>query len=266
MERFAALERRVCELARQAGEKIMQFYEAGAVITWKKDASPLTSADSASHAFLMEALRFLTPEIPVVSEESNEAINGFVAANTSFWLVDPLDGTKEFIKRTSQFTVNVAFIEAGQPMVGVVYAPALKLIYYGSKNSGSWRKAGAERPARISTRRADASRMSVVASKDHAGPLVSAMLARLRNPQLQSMGSSLKFCLAAEGKADIYLRDLPTMEWDAAAAQCVVEAAGGGVYSLDGEPLRYGKPGLKNPAIMTVGDTRVDWRRLIAQV
>jgi len=197
----------------KSGEKIMQFYEAGAAVTWKKDASPLTSADSASHVFLTEALRFLTPEIPVVSEESNEAINGFVAANTSFWLVDPLDGTKEFVKRTSQFTVNVALIEAGQPMVGVVYAPALKLIYYASKNSGSWRQAGAKLPTRISTRRADASRMSVVAGKDHAGPLIEAMPSRLTNPQLRSMGSSLKFCLVAEGKADLYLRDLPTMEW-----------------------------------------------------
>jgi 3'(2'), 5'-bisphosphate nucleotidase len=102
-----------------------------------------------------------------------------------------------------------------------------------------------------------------VASKDHAGPLVSAMLAGLTNPRLRSMGSSLKFCLVAEGKADLYLRDLPTMEWDTAAAQCIVEAAGGGVYLLNGEPLRYGKSGLKNPTIMTVGDNRFDWRSLI---
>lgn len=242
----------------------MHFYEGGASVTWKRDASPLTSADSASHDFLMEALRSLTPEIPVISEESDETINGFVAAGTSFWLVDPLDGTKEFIKGTNEFTVNVALIEAGQPAMGVVYAPALNLIYYGSRDSGSWRKAGAEAATPISVRRADALRMSVVASKDHAGPLVGAMLARLTSPQLQSMGSSLKFCLVAEGKADLYLRDLPTMEWDTAAAQCVVEAAGGGVYSLDGKPLGYGKGDLRNPAIMTVGDLQYDWLALIS--
>lgn len=264
MERLATLNPQVCELVREAGEKIMHFYEGGASVTWKRDASPLTSADSASHDFLMEALRSLTPEIPVISEESDETINGFVAAGTSFWLVDPLDGTKEFIKGTNEFTVNVALIEAGQPAMGVVYAPALNLIYYGSRDSGSWRKAGAEPATPISVRRADVLRMSVVASKDHAGPLVGAMLARLTSPQLQSMGSSLKFCLVAEGKADLYLRDLPTMEWDTAAAQCVVEAAGGGVYSLDGKPLSYGKDDLRNPAIMTVGDLQYDWLALIS--
>ena len=118
----------------------------------------------------------------------------------------------------------------------------------------------------IWTRRADTSQFAVVASKDHAGPLVSAMLARLNHPELRSMGSSLKFCLVAEGKADIYLRDLPTMEWDTAAAQCIVKAAGGGVYSLNGEPLRYGKPDLKNPAIMTVGDTSFDWGSLVSDL
>ena len=129
---------------------------------------------------------------------------------------------------------------------------------------GAWRQAGSEPPTPIRTRAADSSQFGVVASKDHAGPLVNAMLARLTNPQLRSMGSSLKFCLVAEGKADIYLRDLPTMEWDTAAAQCIVEAAGGGVYSLNGELLPYGKPGLKNPAIITVGDTSFDWRLLVS--
>src|ERR1700730_4747087 len=142
MEQLATLNGQVCELARQAGEKIMRFYEGGAAVTWKKDASPLTSADSASHDFLMESLRSLTPEIPIISEESDEVINGFVAAGNSFWLVDPLDGTKEFVKGTHEFTVNVALIEAGQPVMGVVYAPALNLVYYGARNSGSWRKAG----------------------------------------------------------------------------------------------------------------------------
>jgi 3'(2'), 5'-bisphosphate nucleotidase len=211
----------------------------------------------------MQSLKSLMPEAAVISEESEEATNGSIDSGRSSWLVDPLDGTKEFLKGTNEFTVNVALMEAKLPVLGVVHAPALSLTYYGVRNLGSWRQVDDEPPTPISTRCADSSELGVVASKDHAGPLVRAMLARLIRPQLQSMGSSLKFCLVAEGKADVYLRDLPTMEWDTAAAQCIVEAAGGGVYSLDGQPLRYGKPGLKNPAIMTVGDVRFDWRPLI---
>jgi 3'(2'), 5'-bisphosphate nucleotidase len=264
MAHLDTLNAQVCELARQAGQKIMRFYEGGAAVTWKRDASPLSSADRASHDFLVESLKAVTPEATIVSEESDEAMNGFLDGATLFWLVDPLDGTKEFLKGTNQFTVNIALIEAGQSVFGVVHAPALNLTYHGMRGFGSWRQDGADAPTPISTRRADSAQLSVVASKDHAGPLVSAMLARLRGPQLQSLGSSLKFCLVAEGKADLYLRDSPTMEWDTAAAQCIVEAAGGGLYSLDTKPLRYGKPGLKNPAIMIVGDVHFDWLPLVS--
>ena len=263
MEPLVILNSEVCELAREAGKQIMRFYEAGTKVTLKKDASPLTAADRASHDFLMQSLKSLMPEAAVISEESEEATNGSIDTGGSSWLVDPLDGTKEFLKGTNEFTVNIALMEAELPVLGVVHAPALSLTYYGGRNLGSWRQVDDEPPTPISTRCADSSELGVVASKDHAGPLVRVMLARLIRPQLQSMGSSLKFCLVAEGKADVYLRDLPTMEWDTAAAQCIVEAAGGGVYSLDGQPLRYGKPGLKNPAIMTVGDAQFDWRPLI---
>jgi len=263
MEPLVILNSEVCELAREAGKQIMRFYEAGTKVTLKKDASPLTAADRASHDFLMQSLKSLMPEAAVISEESEEATNGSIDTDRFSWLVDPLDGTKEFLKGTNEFTVNIALMEAELPVLGVVHAPALSLTYYGGRNLGSWRQVDDEPPTPISTRCADSSELGVVASKDHAGPLVRVMLARLIRPQLQSMGSSLKFCLVAEGKADVYLRDLPTMEWDTAAAQCIVEAAGGGVYSLDGQPLRYGKPGLKNPAIMTVGDAQFDWRPLI---
>lgn len=264
MDPLLRLNSEVCGLTRQAGAKIMRFYECEAAVTWKKDASPLTAADQASHDFLVNSLQLLMPGAVVISEESDEAMNGLLDGARMAWLVDPLDGTKEFLKGTNEFTVNVALMEAGLLVLGVVHAPALGLTYYGGRNFGSWRQVGEEPPIPISTRRADPSKLAVVASKDHAGPLVSAMLARLTSPRLQSMGSSLKFCLVAEGKADLYLRDLPTMEWDTAAAQCIVEVAGGDVYSLDGQPLRYGKPGLKNPAIMTVGDRQFDWRSLIS--
>jgi 3'(2'), 5'-bisphosphate nucleotidase len=262
MERRIGLVRTACELARKTGDRIRYFYEHGSAVTWKQDSSPLTSADSASHDFLVKSLRSLTPDVPIVSEESDEPTNYSLHIAERFWLVDPLDGTKEFIKRTNEFTVNLALIEERQPVLGVVHAPALGRTYYGLRNSGAWcQTRGSE--TRISSRRANRAQLAIVASKDHAGPLVSAMLARVAHPQLQSMGSSLKFCLVAEGKADIYLRDLPTMEWDTAPAQCIVEAAGGRVCSLDRQPLHYAKPGWKNPAIMTVGDSQFDWRPLV---
>jgi 3'(2'), 5'-bisphosphate nucleotidase len=264
MERLTDLTSQMGALARQAGEEIMRFYHNGTSVTFKMDRSPLTAADEASHAFLVKSLQELLPDAPVVSEESEGAMDRSIGNSTLFWLVDPLDGTKEFVKRTNEFTVNIALMEDQAAVLGVVHAPALNITYYGGRQFGAWYQAGAEPPRPIATRRADPSQLAVVASKDHAGPLVDAMLARLTNPQLKSMGSSLKFCLVAKGAADLYLRDLPTMEWDTAAAQCIVEAAGGGVFSLDGEPLRYGKPGLKNSAIITVGDTRLDWRRLIS--
>jgi 3'(2'), 5'-bisphosphate nucleotidase len=264
MERLAELLPEVCDLAVRAGEKVMCFYRNGADVSFKADASPLTAADKASHGFLMKSLHELLPDAPVVSEESDGATDSAIDHTKLFWLVDPLDGTKEFVKKTNEFTVNIALMKERFPVLGVVYAPALNLTYYGGREIGAWRQTGDDPPTPITTRRADSSQLGIVASKDHAGPMVSAMLGRLTNPKLQSMGSSLKFCLVAEGKADLYLRDLPTMEWDTAAAQCIVEAAGGGVYSLDGEPLRYGKFGLKNPPIMTIGDSQLDWRPLIS--
>jgi 3'(2'), 5'-bisphosphate nucleotidase len=259
--------RQICEAVYEAGQKVMQFYQGDTDVTFKKDNSPLTAADRASHRFLLQALRDVTPGIDVVSEESGERrFSPFVGCK-SWWLVDPLDGTKEFIKGTNEFTVNAALVESGRPVLGIVHAPALDLTYYAIREFGAWRQADNEPARPIFAKPVGSShQFEVVASKDHAGPLVTAMLARLTNPQLRSMGSSLKFCLVAEGKADIYLRDLPTMEWDTAAAQCIVEAAGGAIYSLNGEPLRYGKPDLKNPAIMTVGDPRFEWRPLISNL
>jgi 3'(2'), 5'-bisphosphate nucleotidase len=179
MDKLARLTTQVCDFATQAGEKIMDFYEGGAEVTWKEDASPLTSADSASHDFLVESIRSLTPEVPIISEESEEAADGLIGHAKWFWLVDPLDGTKEFLKGTNEFTVNVALVEEGRPILGVVHAPALRLTYYGARNSGSWRKNGDGAPTPVSARRADPARLSVVASRDHAGPLVEKMLTRL---------------------------------------------------------------------------------------
>ncbi|HWD19988.1 MAG TPA: 3'(2'),5'-bisphosphate nucleotidase CysQ [Verrucomicrobiae bacterium] len=243
---------KVCNLAREAGERIMPFYRAALTVKSKEDRSPLTEADLASHRFLVGALPDLLPGVPVISEESENAASAALPAR--FWLVDPLDGTKEFLKGTNEFTVNIALVKDGHPILGVVYAPALDLTYYGTLVTGAWRRVGAQAASRFTARRANPAGLAIVASKDHAGPLVADLLKKYPAASLRSMGSSLKFCLVAEGSADIYLRDVPTMEWDTAAAHCVVEAAGGIICLLDGSPLVYGKPGLKNPSIITLGD------------
>jgi 3'(2'), 5'-bisphosphate nucleotidase len=255
-----ALVQELCALAEQAGVETMRFYGGRTSVTQKSDSSPLTDADRASHDFLMRALPGLMPGVQVISEESVDPTHLLVNAEGLFWLVDLLDGTKEFLKGTGQFTVNIALIEGRRPVAGVVHAPAIGITYFADLENGAFRKQHSEAPIPIRCQRANREHLRVVASKDHAGPLVAAMLARLPNVELKSMGSSLKFCLVAEGAADVYLRDVPTMEWDTTAAQCIVEAAGGKICTLDGQPLRYGKPGLKNSAIITIGDPDLPWQ------
>jgi 3'(2'), 5'-bisphosphate nucleotidase len=250
----------VHELVSAAGQAVLKFYGSSARVTHKADNSPLTEADQASHQLLEAGLRPLLANCPVVSEESASSV-AEPPKNGRYWLVDPLDGTKEFLKGTGEFTVNVALIEGSKAILGCVHAPVLNLTYFAERDQGAFRQSSEHEPAAIRTRvlPTDPSRLVVVASKDHAGPKVAAMMAKLPGASLANMGSSLKFCLVAEGKADLYLRDLPTMEWDTAAAQCVVETAGGGVYELSGQALGYGKTALRNPAIMTVGDPNSAW-------
>jgi 3'(2'), 5'-bisphosphate nucleotidase len=257
MNQIATLIPQTLDFALEAGRRVLCFYRKERTDTLKADSSPLTAADLASHEYLVSALLPLLPGVPVISEESEQKAGTSVPSR--FWLVDPLDGTKEFIKATDEFTVNIALVDSGIPILGVVHAPALHCTYYAATGQGSWMMIDGHSPVPISSRRWNADQAALVASKDHAGPLVKTLLGHLPQASLQSMGSSLKFCLVAEGKADIYLRDLPTMEWDTGAAQCVVETAGGSVCSLDGRPLRYGKPDLRNPAIITCGDSRLDW-------
>jgi len=260
-----ALTKEIQVLAEKAGQRAMRFYKEIGAITLKQDSSPLTDADRASHQFLIESLPQLVPGVPVISEESSDPTTTLRDATERFWLVDPLDGTKEFLKGTGEFTVNIALVEHGRPVAGVVHAPALGLSYLADLENGAFRKNLNGSPVAIHIQRANRDALKVVASKDHAGPLVQKMLAQLPNAELKSMGSSLKFCLVAEGSADIYLRDVPTMEWDTAAAQCIVEAAGCQILTLDGQPLRYGKSSLKNPSIVTVGDPGLDWKAFIGE-
>lgn len=254
----------IIQIAREAGEQILTCYTAAPEFQLKQDRSPLTVADQASHAFICDALKRLTPDIPVISEESTTHRLSETESARQFWLVDPLDGTKEFLKKTGEFTVNIALIDGAYPCLGVVHAPAIGITYWAEKGAGAWRNKSHEPAQRITVRRADVQCLSIVASKDHAGPKVKALADRMSGAQFVSMGSSLKFCLVAEGKADVYLRDVPTMEWDTAAAQCIVEQAGGSVQGLDGTRLAYAKSEFRNPELLTVGHLDVSELELTA--
>ncbi len=255
-------------IAAEASRTILNFYGSPVAAESKADDSPLTLADKASHALLVARLTELTPDIPVVSEESAESAAISESAGTWRWLVDPLDGTKEFLKQTGQFTVNVALVHDDYPVLGIVHVPVSGVSYLGltrGAECGAWIVEPQMTRRPIRTRRADLSKLTVVASRDHAGPVVEAFLKRLQGADVTSLGSSLKFCLVAEGKADFYPRVVPTMQWDTAASQAIVEAAGGHLTLLDGSRLSCPKDGLRNPSTMTFGDHTIDWPRFFAE-
>ena len=247
------------QIAVEAGIEILRYYGRQGVVEAKADNSPLTQADRAAHAYICTRLRALDAGIPVLSEESDEEEIRERKSWKRFWLVDPLDGTKEFIKQTGEFTVNIALIEDGEAVLGVVHVPAREWTYSAEKGRGAWKQIDGAPAERIRVRPAPAgddpdAGLTFVASRDHAGPQVKRLLEVFPGVEARSMGSALKFCLVAEGEADLYLRDAPTMEWDVAAAQCIVEAAGGQVLTLEKRPLVYNKDDLRNPALLTAGD------------
>ena len=250
------------ELAKHAGDVILEVYrEHDPSVSLKDDRSPVTEADKRADKVILEGLQRISPDIPTLTEESAQAPYLERKAWNTFWLVDPLDGTKEFIKKTGQFTVNIALIEKGVPIMGVVWAPAIELLFWSEGGKGAYRSdASGERA--IKARKAVTERLSLVASKDHAGPQVEALKAKYRDSELKSMGSSLKLCLVASGEADLYLRDAPTMEWDTGAAHAIVKEAGGVVQVWDGkrgaEELVYNKENLRNPQFLVKGDPGFD--------
>ncbi len=258
-----ALVAAVCEVAREAGKATLQFYGGAVSVERKGDDSPLTAADKASHTLILDALRRLTPDIPVLSEESSEMDVAERRKWSTFWLVDPLDGTKEFIKGTGEFTVNIALISGTEPVLGVVHVPVTGVTYWGRQGGGAFKVHPGEEPVALHTRAAHLDRLVIVASKDHAGPCVETLLRRLTSASTTSLGSSLKFCLVAEGRADFYPRLQPTCEWDTAAAQCVLEAAGGAVTDTEGQRLTYNKERITNPSFLAFGDPRQDWLTLL---
>ena len=253
----------VATLAREAGRAILGVYASAFTVQDKADESPLTEADLRSQEILVAGLRRLLPEVPVLSEES-ESVTWEARTHWDWlWVVDPLDGTREFIQRNGEFTVNVALVHGHRPVLGVVHAPVLETDYFACEGYGAFKSAGGtSNPIRVASR--VATPLRVVGSRSHRGSSLDAFLDRAGPHELVAVGSSLKFCMVAEGKADVYPRLGPTCEWDTAAGQCVLEQAGGYVTDLDGRPLCYNaRPELLNPHFLAYGDASVDWRALL---
>ncbi|MFW6127952.1 MAG: 3'(2'),5'-bisphosphate nucleotidase CysQ [Halobacteriota archaeon] len=237
-------------LARRAGEKTLEIYNKDFSVEYKDDQSPLTEADLASHKIIIENLENLYPDIPILSEESKEIPYLQRKDWDVFWLVDPLDGTKEFTKKRGEFTVNIALIKGNKPVLGVVYAPVKDITYYGTSD-GSFKEINNRKPLKLFLEqdKSKNAKLRVVASKSHFTPETKEYIENLaRDYELVSIGSSLKICLVAEGAADIYPRLGPTMEWDTAAAHAVVKGAGKNIYKFEtNEELVYNKQDLRNP-------------------
>ncbi|MGB0954499.1 MAG: 3'(2'),5'-bisphosphate nucleotidase CysQ [Panacagrimonas sp.] len=257
----------VHEIAVQAGDRIMQVYHrADFGVQLKDDQSPLTQADLAAHQHIVDALNRLTVGYPVLSEEDADIAFAERQSWRRYWLVDPLDGTKEFINRNQDFTVNIALIEDGFPVLGVVHGPALECTYLAAQGDGA-HKVSDGKTTRIQTRSAPEV-PSFVVSRSHKNPALDAFLAAAPPHQAVSRGSSLKFCQVAEGSADLYPRTGPTSEWDTAAGQCVAEQAGAKVVRLpQAERLRYNQTeSLLNPFFAVIGDPQQDWMPLLATI
>jgi len=251
-------------IAREAGAAILRVYEQDFSVLEKDDKSPLTDADLASNRIIKQRLQELTPHVPVLSEECTEIPYSLRRQWKRYWLVDPLDGTKEFIKRNGEFTVNIALIDNGRAVLGVVHVPVSGVSYFGDTEHGAFRQEGHTAPQPMHVTAQTCSPVRVVGSRSHAGESLQRFLNNLGEHELVSMGSSLKICLVAEGKADIYPRLGPTSEWDTAAAQAVVEAAGGRVTDTDMQVLKYNtKDSLLNPHFLVFGDISEDWSRFL---
>ena len=249
------------DIARAAAAEIMRVYATEFTVEMKEDRSPVTAADLAAHKVIVQDLKRITPDLPVLSEESADIPFTTRSRWESYWLVDPLDGTKEFINKNGDFTVNIALIQDGVPLVGIVHVPVTGMSYYGCVGVGAFRrdKDGQASPIKVRGLIKDKP-VKVVASRSHRGELLDGYLAKLGPHETVSRGSSLKFCLVAEGAADVYPRLGPTSEWDTGAGHAVLLAAGGQVIGVDGKPLAYNTKGsLLNPHFIGYADTSRDW-------
>lgn len=250
----------VCGIARDAADAILAIYAQDFEVIQKADASPVTAADLAAQQVIARGLQAVAPGVPVISEEALAAPWAERRTWRRYWLVDPLDGTREFVKRNGEFTVNIALIEDHRSVLGVVLAPVTGDLYAAAQGHGAWRQpsVGASRET-IHARKANGL-LRVTGSRSHAGVRAATLLSRLGEHETFALGSSLKFCVIARGDADVYLRLGATSEWDTAAAQCVLEEAGGAVLDLAGRPFRYNtRDSLINPEFIACGDTSIDW-------
>lgn len=251
-------------IARDAGAAIMQVYAQDFSVQSKADDSPLTAADVAAHRIICAGLATLTPLIPVLSEESAEITWDVRQSWSRYWLVDPLDGTREFVKKNGEFTVNIALVDGDRPVLGVVYAPVMDYLVHAERGFGAFLREDDE-DIPLQTRRPAMPPLRIAASRSHLDARTLAVLDRIGEHERIGMGSSLKFCRIAEGRTDVYPRFGPTSEWDTAAAQCVLEAAGGAVLTLDGNQLRYNsKESLLNPDFIALGDPQLDFKAWLA--
>jgi len=265
MHDLDAMREGIIALAREAAARILAVYGSDFAVERKGDQSPLTAADMAAHHCIVEGLERLTPDIPVLSEESAEDVPALVRRRwPRLWLVDPLDGTREFVKRNGEFTVNIALIDDGVPILSVVQAPVSGALWHAARGRGAFRREGAS-DIPLATRVPALPPLRVAASRSHADPRTTALVGRIGHVESMPLGSSLKFCRIAEGGMDVYPRFGPTSEWDTAAGQCVLEAAGGIVIDPRGRPLRYNqRDTILNGDFLALGDPGLPWRDWMA--
>ncbi len=256
----------VITIAKTAGVAIMQVYATDFSVEKKEDDSPLTQADLAAHDVIVNALKQLTPHIPVLSEES-EVIDAHIRNGwQQYWLIDPLDGTREFVKRNGEFSVNIALIDKHKPILGVVYAPVNDLLYFAIHKQGAYKQTAANASIKINTKTLDLKQLTIAVSRSHRDQHVEHFLQNIKastgsTPELISIGSSLKICLVAEGVADVYPRLGPTFEWDTAAAHCVLQEAGGDIVNVTGHTLHYNtQHSLLNPFFFATGNKTQRWQ------
>ncbi|MEA2120112.1 3'(2'),5'-bisphosphate nucleotidase CysQ [Halovibrio sp. HP20-59] len=262
------MRQRLIEGVHEAGRRVLEIYHGDFNVETKDDNSPLTDADMAAHYALVALLEAQTPGTPVLSEESQVVAYSTRQTWQRYWLIDPLDGTKEFIKRSGEFTLNIALVENGVPVFGIVYAPVLKALWLGQAGQGAWKQIGNDPSERISVRPlpdAESQPWHIMRSRSHGIEAFESFCAGLPQHECTSMGSSLKLCLVAEGQADLYPRLAPTSEWDTAAAQAVVTAAGGEVLNAHTlEPLRCNqKESLLNPHFIVCGQRDSRWENAL---
>lgn len=262
-QQLKGLNEQVNQIARQAGGILLKYFGTGYDISMKDDQSPVTTADLAANEYIEQHLHELTPDIPRISEESTNCHYQARKHWRRCWLIDPLDGTREFIKKRPDFTVNIALVENNRPILGVIYLPVADHLYFASKNNGACRCIKGSQATTIHVTSKKSCTPRICGSHAYHGRSMRRFLNNVGAHQLIARGSSIKSCLIADGSADIYPRFGPTWEWDTAAAQCIIEQAGGCLTNLELRALDYNKESLLNPSFLAFGNKNVDWKRYL---